>query len=127
MILKFLNLFFLIAVIIFSKLTYADIGDTYNCNMHRHVQIDAMDNHKVYVQRNENFSFKYEENKIIFKNDFLISGGFEMYKILNGGKHYFYAVDSQHPTMFVNFSEPDLKLTYVSSVGSYLILASCYK
>ena len=120
----------LLIILIFSfvpNFAYSDIGDTYNCNMHRHVQIDAMNNYKVYTQKNENFSFKYEKNKISFKNDFMIFGGFEMFKIINGGGNYFYAVDSKYPTMFVNFDEPDFKFTYVTSLGSHLVLASCYK
>lgn len=124
------KLLILFVFCLFSNPSFSmSVGETYKCQMLKHVEMLHYENDRIVSYRTEDFSFTLTNEGLSFSDDFVIQN-YTMYNIMLNDGNIIKATDKKGkflPSSFLSFFNGEFKWSNMFDVMSSLVSAKCYK
>ena len=115
---------------LFSNPSFSmSVGETYKCQMLKHVEMLHYENDRIVSYRTEDFSFTLTNEGLVFSDDFVIQN-YTMNNIMLNDGSTLKATDLKgkfRPSSFLSFFNSEFKWSNMFDVMSSLVSAKCYK
>ncbi len=121
----------ILSIVLFANQASADVGDVYYCTADKVLGYDTKAKQVINYSNNMKFKFRWEKDKIVFDDDFIIRN-YSMSYVSKVMDDMFSAIDrDQYFADFLTFKEPEFQfVTFMNNpapMESKMLFASCSK